>query len=129
MAEAIEWLRTTVKAEFLRLGCVNGVPRFGLVTKTSDKVPGGAYSGWPGSRSSITTLRAPCFWDRSVNRPFRNSREKVDFPADLGPHINVDSEGFFRLVATSEDNFLFHSGGETSFWMMHFLGASSEVYI
>ena len=53
----------------------------------------------------------------------------MDFPDDFGPHTNVDKDGFLRLVDSKEASFLFHAGGETRSWSIHFLGASSEVHI
>lgn len=73
-------------------------------------------------------LFSPCAEEHSVNKRLVNIFEKVDFPEDFGPQTRVIIGVVFEAVVTSEASFLFHSGRDTSSWMMLLLGASSEVH-
>ena len=56
-----------------------------------------------------------------------SSFENVDFPADFGPQMSVVGGSRPSADSVRAASFLFHWGGDTSSWMMHLLGASSEV--
>jgi hypothetical protein len=74
-----------------------------------------------------TPVRAVVVVVSLVKRRFASILEKVDFPADLGPHTSV-VKGPLWANDTRSASFLFHAGGDESSWIMHFLGASSELH-
>lgn len=96
----------------------------------SETVPGGEYSGCPGSRSSTAMpchIRL-CDEFRCVPKRFANIFPKVDFPEDLGPHTSTIG-ALDELLVASSAIFLFHSAGETRSCSLALRGPSSEVYI
>lgn len=127
--DAIAWHRTTRYDASCRPGWTNGAPKFGALTCTSDRVPAGVYSGWPGSRSSTAIPDMCLFLEAVVSRRFVSSLEKVDFPADFGPHTSTLSFPCWASIMLSVrlTSFLFHSAGEESSWTGYRRGASSCV--
>lgn len=113
VTDAKEWHLRIVFDGSSKAVWVNGTPKFGFETHTSDTVPGGANSGCPGSRSSNATRFTgfPAFED--VRRRFVSNLEKVDLPADFGPQTKV-VRWPVPEIDSKDANFLFHSGGETN---------------